>query len=331
MATIRQRKGKWQVQIRHQGLSAQTRTFHQRADAVRWSKQTEVEMDRHGLAPDRSILRKLTLGDLLRRFRDEVCPHRRGGAVDRVILTAFLRSELADRRLEAVTAEGFATYRDQRLRSVRPATLNRELGLIQRVLEVARREWSIPLADNPVKRISKPKVNNARDRRLRPGEWERLLVASGDSRNPFLMPLVQLALATGMRRGELLNARWRDANWTASTLHIPQTKNGDPRTIPLSGEAKRVLASLGLAWASGDRIIPISAEAAKRVWQRLATRAGIDNLHFHDLRHEAISRFFEQGLTVPEVALISGHKDPRMLFRYTHLKAEEVAKKLNAA
>jgi hypothetical protein len=166
VATIRQRKGKWQVQIRHQGLPAQTRTFHRRADAIRWSKQTEVEMDRHGLAPDRSVLRKLTLGDLLRRFRDEVCPHRRGGTIDSVILTAFLRSELADRRLEAVTPEGFAAYRDQRLKSVRPATLNRELGLVQRVLEVARREWGIPLSSNPVKAISKPTADNARERRL---------------------------------------------------------------------------------------------------------------------------------------------------------------------
>jgi integrase len=227
-----------------------------------------------------------------------------------------------------VTPEGFAVYRDQRLKLVRAGTINREFGLIQRIWEVAKAEWAIPLADNPVKAVRKPKADKSRDRRLRTGEWDRLLEASGESRNPFLLPLIQLALATGMRRGELLNARWGDLNWTASTLHIPETKTGDPRTIPLSGQAKGVLAGLGMAWSNGDRIIPISAEAAKLAWQRLTKRAGLDDFHFHDLRHEAVSRFFELGLTIPEVALISGHKDPRMLFRYTHLRAEDIAKKL---
>ena len=328
MATIRQKNGKWQALVRHRTLPTISRTFLARADAVRWSKQTEAEVDRHGIGPDRSILRRLTLGDLLRRFRDEVCPYRRGRSVETFTINGFLRSDLAGKRLADVTPEGFATYRDQRLKLVRPGTVNRELGLIQRVLEVAKVEWAIPIAGNPVKAIRKAKSDKPRERRLRAGEWERLLEASRETRNPFLFPLVQLALATGMRRGELLNARWTDLNWTASTLHIPLTKNGDPRTIPLSSQAKHVLAGQGLAWSNEARIIPISAEAAKLGWQRLTKRAGIEDLHFHDLRHEAVSRFFELGLSVPEVALISGHKDPRMLFRYTHLRADEVAKKL---
>ncbi|MDA0341679.1 MAG: tyrosine-type recombinase/integrase [Proteobacteria bacterium] len=72
----------------------------------------------------------------------------------------------------------------------------------------------------------------------------------------------------------------------------------------------------------------MSPNAVRLSWGRLTHRAGIEDLHFHDLRHEAISRFFEMGLSVPEVALISGHRDPRMLFRYTHLRAEDVARKL---
>ena len=250
-------------------------------------------------------------------------------SVETCTINGFLRSDLAGKRLADVTPEGFAAYRDQRLKRVKAGTVIREFGLVQRIWEVAKVEWGIPLGDNPVKAIRKPKADKARERRLRAGEWDRLLEASGESRNPFLLPLVQLALTTGMRRGELLNARWSDLNWTASTLHIPLTKNGDPRTIPLSGQAKRVLAGLGMAWSNDHRIIPTSAEAAKLGWQRLTKRAGIEGLHFHDLRHEAVSRFFELGLTIPEVALISGHKDPRMLFRYTHLRAEDVARKLN--
>jgi integrase len=250
--------------------------------------------------------------------------------VETIVINAFLRNELANKRLSDLTPEGFARYRDQRLKLVRAATISRELGLVQRILEVAKIEWSVPLGDNPIKAIRKPKADKARERRLQNNEWERLIEASRRSRNSLLLPLAKLALATGMRRGELLNARWGDINWLASTLHIPHTKTGEPRTIPLSEQAKRVLATLAIDWSEDAKIVPLSAEAAKLGWARLTRRAKINNLTFHDLRHEAVSRFFEQGLTVPEVALISGHRDPRMLFRYTHLKAEDVAHKLNS-
>ena len=90
----------------------------------------------------------------------------------------------------------------------------------------------------------------------------------------------------------------------------------------------QVLADLSPHREDNDFLFPLSAEAVKLAWKRLNKRAGITGLHFHDLRHEAVSRFFELGLTVPEVALISGHKDPRMLFRYTHLRPADIAKKL---
>jgi integrase len=181
---------------------------------------------------------------------------------------------------------------------------------------------------NPIKGIRKPKADRARDRRLREGEWERLQEALSGARNHLLRPVVSFAVQTGMRRGEILGARWQDVNWDTSTLYIPVTKNGEPRTIPLTFEAKRVIADVWWAYRGDDRIFPLTAEAVKLSWKRLTKRAGITDLHFHDLRHEAVSRFFELGLTVPEVALISGHRDPRMLFRYTHLRAEDVAKKL---
>ena len=126
-----------------------------------------------------------------------------------------------------------------------------------------------------------------------------------------------------MRRSELLNAKWRDVNWKDHTLRIPVAKNGHARTIPLAREALSILSNLGNVHDPEARIFPLSCESVKLAWKRLVTRAKIGDLHFHDLRHEAVSRFFELGLTLPEVALISGHKDPRMLFRYTHLKADK--------
>ena len=129
-----------------------------------------------------------------------------------------------------------------------------------------------------------------------------------------------------MRRGELLSARWQHFDLEKRTLLIPMTKNGHPRKVPLDAAA---LAAIERLPRSDDgRLLPLSDEAVKLAWKRLIKRARIVDFHFHDLRHEAISRFFERGLTVPEVALISGHRDVRMLFRYTHLKAEDVAARL---
>jgi integrase len=106
-----------------------------------------------------------------------------------------------------------------------------------------------------------------------------------------------------------------DEDLTARKVHVKATKNGYPRTVPLSTHA---CLTLGNLTQNGDRVFPVTANAVRLAWERLRRRAGVRGLRFHDLRHEAISRFFERGLNVPEVALISGHRDLRMLLRYTH-------------
>jgi len=128
-----------------------------------------------------------------------------------------------------------------------------------------------------------------------------------------------------MRRGEILSLKMSNVDTKARTARLPMTKNGEPRTVPLSPEALSII----LRQPKGDGLVfPMSPNALRLSWERLKRRAAIVDLRFHDLRHEAISRFFECGLTIPEVSLISGHKDPRMLIRYTHLKPENLAAKL---
>ena len=187
----------------------------------------------------------------------------------------------------------------------------------------------MPLGNNAFADVTRPKNAAPRERRLNGHERDRLQAACAQCRNPFVRYLVELAVETAMRRGELLNARWTHVSFETRTMRIPVTKNGHARTIPLSSGALATLRTLSDGRAPGDeRILPITQDAAKMAWKRLAKRAGLKDLRFHDLRHEAISRFFERGLSVPEVALISGHRDPRMLFRYTHPRAEDIAAKL---
>jgi len=140
---------------------------------------------------------------------------------------------------------------------------------------------------------------------------------------------IELALETGMRRSELLGGRWSHVDLARRTWFLPQTKNGRSRTVPLSPRALAILESLIYpALDHGTPIIGMTPNALRLTWERLCKRTGVRDLHFHDLRHEAISRFFERGLSVPEVATISGHRDFRMLARYTHLRAEDIARKL---
>lgn len=245
------------------------------------------------------------------------------------MLNAFLRQPLAHVALSEVTTGMVSAYCAERLKRMKPGTVNRELDILRHAFTIARLSWDMPLAHNPFAAVTRPRGAAPRERRLQKGERERLRAASLQCRNPFIRFLVELALETGMRRGEILNARWADFSLEMRTMHIPVTKNGHARTIPLSSGALALLGELrDQCCLSSSRILPITENMAKMAWKRLVKRASVENLRFHDLRHEAISVFFECGLSVPEVALISGHRDARMLFRYTHPIAEKVAAKL---
>ena len=166
----------------------------------------------------------------------------------------------------------------------------------------------------------------ARERRLNDGEYERLEAASKLTQNPHIWPIVVFAIETGMRRGEILGLTWDNIDLKRRTVFLPLTKNGSSREIPLSTKAVCVLQQQRTR--TDTHPFPVNSNAFRLAWDRLRGRAGINDLRFHDLRHEAISRFFEMKLTIPEVALISGHKDVKMLFRYTHLKVDSVVSRL---
>lgn len=209
--------------------------------------------------------------------------------------------------------------------SVQGVTVRRDLALLHHVLGVARKEWNYPMRGNVVGEIRLPKPPKARERRPDQEEVEAVLDACRRSRAKLLAPVVRFAMETGMRRGEIVEARWTHVDWDSNVLHVPQSKNGHSRDIPLSTRALAILEALP---RDHGRIFPTTANAIRLAWERARDKAKVADLHFHDLRHEAISRLFERGLSVPEVALISGHRDYRMLFRYTHLRASDLVAKL---
>ena len=288
----------------------------------------EVQADRRDLPPDRKALERVTLGELVERYRTTVSIKKRSYEKERYFLKVFGDHPLCRKFISEITTADFASYRDQRIREVKPASVKRELAPIQNLFEVAREEWGLPLRDNPLDKLQFPATNNRRERRLRLGELEKLVAGARDRRNRFIGTIIQFAVETGMRRSEIVAIEWRHVSGGGRSLLIPDTKNGYSRTIPLTETAYALLQSVRRD--GEERAFPITANAVRLSWERLRRRTGIGDLHFHDLRHEAISRLFEKGLTTPEVALISGHRDMRMLFRYAHASRERVLEKLEA-
>jgi integrase len=330
MATIRKRGDKYQVQVRRRGVCSATKSFHTFQDAKAWARHMEVQADRHDLPPDTKVLQQITVGELVRRYRDTVTPHKRGQFFERAVLKNFLLHPICRRKLSHPLVPHFAAYRDERLTEVKPATLKRQLGPIHHMFEIARDEWGLPIRENPVGKLKFTGADQRRERRLRPGELDKLMHAAQACRNALMLPAIGLAVETAMRRGELLVIKTDHIDLGHKSLTVEETKNGQPRIIPLTERAIALLQDCMREQVKTENgfIFPITANAFRLNWERIKKKTGIDELHFHDLRHEAISRFFEMGLTVPEVAMISGHKDMRMLLRYTHAIREAVLEKL---
>ena len=314
MATLRKRNDKWHVQIRRKDHPSRTKSFISKKTAEKWVRETENRIDQGYLHQSATKL-SLTLKELIIRYVADVLVKKRGCVNETIILRAFMRQPFVNKPLIQITSEDFAQYRDRRLEYVKPATLLRELCIVQHLYSTAKKEWSFDIP-NPIKNIQKPKLNNRRERRLTKEEYEFLIA---DNKHITLRNIVIVAIETAMRRGEILNIKHDHIK--GQTLLIPITKNGHSRTIPLTKKAKCILENSSLPF-------PMSANALGLAWKRLKKKGNIKDLHFHDLRHEAISIFFEKGLSIPEVSLISGHKDVRMLFRYTHLRAGDIVKKL---
>jgi len=326
MATIEKRGQFWRVKIRRTGLPSQTRTFDNRTQAQQWARGVESEIDK-GIVVDRRVAQRLSLAEILERYRREVTPTKRGAADENLRLKAMAQRPFARIRMSALTSSQLAAYRDERLKVVSGATVNREFSVLSHAIDTARREWDVYLPTNPCTLVRRPPQGRPRDRRLQGDEEKRLLAACRGARNKWLVHFVALAIETGMRRGELLGLLWDNVDLERRTAFLPVTKNGESRGVPLSSRAIEVLRALPPS-TNGRVFAELTREALKQSFNRAARRAGITGLRVHDLRHEATSRFFEKGLNVMEVASVTGHKTLQMLKRYTHLSVTDLATRL---
>ncbi|MCP5152509.1 MAG: tyrosine-type recombinase/integrase [Chromatiales bacterium] len=341
MASItKTRHNTWKAIVRRRGWPVSIRTFRTKRDAADWARRIEDEMTR-AVYVDRAGAALLTLEAALDRYLREVSRYKapRTLASDETRAKA-LREKLGRYSLAAITPDVVAQYRDTRLAEGKANdTVRLDLALLSHLFRIAQQEWRVGIPFNPVAQIRKPPAGRGRDRRLDADEERRLLAAVDAHSNPMLGWIVRIALYTAMRKSEILTLHRSQIDLERRIVRLDHTKNGDARTVPLSRKARIVL-----AWAmrhtnrltlSGVRTPLLffgdpgrdrrrRPYAFDKVWQNAVERAGLDNLRFHDLRHEAVSRFVEAGLTDQQVSAISGHKSMQMLKRYTHLRGEDL-------
>ncbi|MFN3303670.1 MAG: tyrosine-type recombinase/integrase [Roseateles sp.] len=326
MASIRQRNARWQARVCRQGFPAEVRTFNTKADAERWARGVEAEIDR-GHYVSLAESHRTTLRDLLLRYVQEVTPGMKSARDDTIRLKAIARRPIAAWSMANLSPARIAAYRDQRLKEVCPATVIRELAYLSAVINHARREWGIA-TPNPVAMVRKPAAPPGRNRILSAEERGALLAALEPvgRRSPWMLSLVVLALETAMRRGELLALRWERVNLEERTAYLPTTKNGSARVVPLSSLAVATLG--GMPRSIDGRVFPITPFAVDAAFKRATARAGVEGLRFHDLRHTAISAMAEKLPNIIELSAVSGHKSLSMLKRYYHVSAQALAQKL---
>ncbi len=344
MATIVRAPSKaWKAVIRRKGWPTISKSFRTKRDAEDWARCAEDEMIR-GVYIQRSPSESITIDAALERYLAEVTPTKRPSTQRAEKMRVKpITVRLGSYSLAALSPDVVAKYRDGRLAEGKSSsTVRLELALLGHLYSVAIKEWRFGLIYNPVANIRRPSPGVARNRRLSWSETRRMLKSCDLHGNPMLGWVARIALYTAMRQGEILSLTRDQVDLRRRIVRLNETKNGSARTVPLSLRAARVfrqalshpirpdgtdLIFFGEPGRDGIR----RPYRINKVWSHALTRAGISNLRFHDLRHEAVSQLVEKGLSDQEVAAISGHKSMQMLRRYTHLRAEDMVAKLDYA
>jgi integrase len=358
MAYISQRGAFWRAEIRRRGHKPTYRTFDTKQQAQQWARRVESDMDT-GTHLDRTESERTTLREALERYRRDILPEKRHPYQENCRINRWLEKDLAYRTLASLRGVDFAKYRDDRRALGRAEnTIRLELQIISHLFEIARKEWGMEGLANPLNNIRKPTGSRARDRRLRPGEFDNLHALLAASGNRWAASAFELAIETSLRQSALFSIRWEWVDLEARMVRFPAEARGAdnkgvPAVIPLSRRAVSIFRYLAAVAEGADSrlsrsnfgpvasdpklltgpVLRTTSNAVVCAWKKAIRLASVDDpetksLRWHDLRHEAASRLFEKGLHPMEVASITGHKSMQMLKRYTHLNPESLLVKL---
>ena len=344
MAGINKLKsGKWRVQIRRHGVYT-SKTFNLKSDADLWARETERRIDRGESHNRRGPSRLRSFGDLvdlhIEDMRDVGKPLRRSKGYS----LKLLKARLGRLPFHELTRSRIVEFGRERSREgAGPATVGAEISYIKTVLTHSAAVHGVPV---PVEQINLARValnrlgivGKSLERNRRPTQEELdKLFDYFDNWKRLTFPMtriVQFAIATAMRQNEICSINWKDLDRRRRTVIVrdrkdPRIKDGNDQIVPLTDLSDFDAMALieeqrAIAFSEKGRIFPYNGRSIGTAFRRACKACEIDDLVFHDLRHEGTSRFFEAGLTIERVSLITGHKDWKMLRRYTHLAPDMV-------
>jgi len=333
MASIQKVAKGWRVQISIKG-QRDDRTFPNKALAQDWAVKREAEM--------RSITGGMgskthTVGHVLDDYQRKISPTKRGARWEKLRCDLIGSLEVDGRkfseiRLADLRPTHIAAWRDARARQVSGSSVSREMSLLSHALEVARREWGW-LVTNPMKDVRRPPERPPRERLISNGEIERILVALGyQEGKPVVLPSQRVAVAflvaieTAMRSGEILGLTSDTVDLEARVAHLPLTKNGGARDVPLSTRAVALLQMLPPV-DPGQPLFALAAASRDALFRKARDKAAVGDLTFHDTRHEAITRLAKK-LQPLDLARMTGHTNLQELMTYYNETAASIAQRL---
>ena len=320
MASIVKHGKGYRALVARKGIR-RTKVFATRTEAKDWASRQEYLI----LNADK-VAAEGTFGELLDRYAREVSPSKRGARWEVLRLAKIGRDKIAKVRLGDLSSTDFSDWRERRLREVKPGTVVREMQLMASVLNEARKEWGL-IGSNPMGDVRRPPKPPSRDRLPTEAELERLAHSAGDDLSTATARAFHaflFALETAMRAGEIVGLTWANVDIESRVAHLPKTKNGHARDVPLSSEAVRLLRALPEA----DPVFALNSQQLDALWRKVRDRAGVEGLTFHDSRHGGITRLARK-LDVLALARMVGHRDIRMLSVYYNETAAEMAKRLD--
>lgn len=318
MASIRKTKAGYRADVARNGIRM-SKNFPTKSAASAWAARQE-----YLILNDDIIKTTAPFGEILQRYAREVSQHKRGWRQELSRIDGICKDEMASVKLAELQASDFTDYRDRRALVVAAGTVRREMSIITAVLNVAKNEWGL-LSANPSDGVKKPVEPPPRARRPTQDEIDRMgHVAGDDMRFAFARchAAFLFSIETGMRAGEMAGLTWDCVDIHRQVAHLPRTKNGRARDVPLSREAIRILNALG------RDVFDMTSPTLSAKWAKLRDKAGVSGLRLHDARHEAVTRL-SLKLDVLALAKMIGHRDIKMLMTYYDEDAADLAKRLD--
>tara|TARA_B100001057_G_scaffold443889_1_gene480381 strand:- start:542 stop:1552 length:1011 start_codon:yes stop_codon:yes gene_type:complete len=333
MGSLRKYKNKWRAEARHNGKYV-SKSFQSKGDASKWLRDTELALEKEQFQDFRNSAH-LTMAHLITRYRDEITPNKKGSRSEVYKLNFLIRQPIARTKVLRLSTKMVIDFKNNLKKSRAPATVNKYIHYFYTIWETARLNWGILLpSNNPTALVKKEKVMTKIDRILTYEEQDKLLIACKESGLDQLSDIVEFALETAMRFGEITRLQVRDIDFDKSIAKLHDTKNGDSRECPLTIRALDICSKYRfkdkvLNFRDHQFLFPIHRDKFRHYFEQACKRAVVKDFRFHDCRATKITRLFQEGWDVSSVAVVSGHKSWSELQKYTRIKAVDLVEKIN--